>query len=170
MKASDKHIDLEALNYKNAGFSVPQGYFDSIEYKVSSKLSNDIPTDYFENLEGRVFDRLEKEKTIQKTVKVFSLRSKFVKQLISIAAAASVILFIGLNLFNKQNALSFDTIDVNSISVWLNNNSSITNSYVLGEFLDNDDILYLSNIGSIEDTKLIEYLDQTDLEDIILID
>ena len=73
-------------------------------------------------------------------------------------------------MFNKQNTLSFDTIDVNSISAWLNNNSSITNSYVLGEFLDNNDILYLSNVGNIEDTQLIEYLDQTDLDDIILSD
>lgn len=168
MKPSDKHIDLEALNYKNAGFSVPQGYFESIEPKVIAKLNSDIPVGYFDNLEDTIFAKLAKEKVSKTPVKVISLKSRFIKRFISLAAAASIALFIGINLFNKQETLTFDSLELSSISIWLEGETSIADSYVLGELLDDDDLTYLSNFDEIDDTDLLEYLNQTNIENLIL--
>ena len=168
MKPINKHIDLESLNYKNTGFSIPQNYFESIEPKVIAKLNNDVPVDYFDNLEDKVFAKLVIENHIKKPVKVISLRTRIVKRFIPLAAAASIVLFISISLFSKQETLTFDNLEISSISTWLESETGIADSYVLGELLEEDDLTYLSNYDEIDDTDLLEYLDQTNTENLIL--
>jgi len=169
MKPNKKHIDLNLLKAKGTGFTVPKGYFVSLESKVLSKVSPDIPTDYFDNLEDKVFKRIEKE--VKYPVKVISLRQKIIRRYAPLLAAASVVLFIGLNFYNNSNTLSFDSLDSAAINNWLEDaNYNTSDSYVLGELLDADDIssLTASNTSTLNDAQLLDYLDNTDIDNLIL--
>jgi len=169
MKPKKKHIIREMLKAKGSGFKVPKSYFDSVETMVFAKLSDDIPQNYFNTLEERVFDKINKEASVD--VKVLSLKQKIIKRYVPILAAASVVLFIGLNFYNTSNTLSFDSLDTVNISTWLEDtNYNASDSYVLGELLDTDDIsnLTASNETSLDDTQLLDYLNKTDIEDLII--
>jgi hypothetical protein len=169
MKPNKKHIDLNLLKSKGTGFTIPKGYFVSLESKVLSKVSLDIPTDYFDNLENKVFKRIEKE--VKYPVKVISLRQKIIRRYAPLLAAASVVLFIGLNFYNNSNTLSFDSLDSTAINNWLEDaNYNTSDSYVLGELLDADDIssLTASNTSTLNDVQLLDYLDNTDIDNLIL--
>ena len=168
MKPNKKHIDLNLLKTKGTGFTVPEDYFNSIEAKVLSKVSNDIPTDYFDSLEDRVFKRIEKE--VPK-VKIVTLRQRIIRRYVPMLAAASVVLFIGLNFYNNSNAISFDSLDTTTISSWLEDSDYDTSdSYVLGELLSADDInsLTVLNESTLDDAQLLDYLSNTDIDNLIL--
>jgi len=169
MKPNKKHIDLNLLKAKGTGFTVPKGYFDNFEARVLSKLSDDIPASYFDSLEDKVFNRL-KEETIPE-VKIITLRQKIIKRYVPMLAAASIVLFIGLNFYNNSQTVSFDSLDTATVSSWLQyTNYDADDSYVLGELLDADDInsLTASNESSLDDAQLLDYLNTTDLENIII--
>jgi hypothetical protein len=169
MKSARKHINLEKLKSKGSGFIVPEDYFDSIETKVLAKLSNDVPKNYFDTLEDAVFARLNKN--IKQDVKILSLKQKIVIRYAPILAAASVVFFIILNFYNTSNNLSFDSLDTENISTWLEYTTyDSSNSYVLGALLDTEDINILASINEndINDSQLLDYLDKTNIEDLIL--
>lgn len=170
MKPNKKHIDLNLLKAKGTGFKVPNDYFDSFESKVLSKVSSDIPQGYFDSFENKVFKRLKDEETTPQ-VKVISLKQRIIKRYIPMLAAASIVLFIGLNFYNNNHTVSFDSLDTASVSSWLQNtNYDADDSYVLGELLDADDIssLTASNESTIKDSQIIDYLNNSDLENIII--
>lgn len=167
MKPNKKHINLEVLKNIGTGFSVPKDYFKDFEAKVLSKVSTDIPVNYFDNLEDKVFNRIQKE--VVSKVKTLSLKQRIIKRYVPILAAASVVLFIGLNFYNNHNTLSFDTLDTTSVSIWLeDSNYNASDSYVLGELLDTNDISNLTalNESSLDDTQLLDYLNNTDIENL----
>jgi len=169
MKPNKKNIDLNLLKAKGTGFKVPNDYFDSFESKVLSKVSSDIPQGYFDSFENKVFKRLKEEAT--PLVKVISLKQRIIKRYVPMLAAASIVLFIGLNFYNNSQTVSFDSIDTASVSSWLQNtNYDADDSYVLGELLDADDIssLTASNESTIKDSQIIDYLNYSDLENIII--
>lgn len=169
MSSTDKkHIKLKDLNIKSAGFSVPYSYFDNIETKIISKIKNDIPANYFEDVEKRILSKLNLDKP--KKVKVIKLNPLTFKRLIPVVAAASVILFIALNFFNKTNTLNFNNLDSSSISNWIELNSDNANAYVLGEYLSSDDLtnIFNNNAANINESDLIEYLNDTNIEDLII--
>jgi len=165
MKPHKKHIDLNLLKAKGSGFIVPDGYFNNFEAKVLRKISNDIPSDYFDNLEDEVFNRLKEDTILE--VKVITLKQRIIKRYAPLLAAASVVLYIGLNFYNNSNTLSFDKLDSKNISAWLeDSNYNASDSYVLGALLDTDDISTLTalNESSLDDTQLLDYLNNTDIE------
>ncbi len=168
MSTSKKHIKLKDLNIKNTGFGVPDYYFDSLETKILSKVNDDIPTNYFEDIENKILSKLNIDNS--KNVKVIKLNSKLFKRLIPIVAAASVVLFIGLNFLKKANTLNFNSIDITSISNWVELNSDDSNAYVLGEYLSPEELTSISNtnISNIKDADLVEYLNDTNLEDLMI--
>ncbi len=143
MKPIKKHIKLTDLNLKNAGFTVPDGYFESIESRVFLKLTNDIPINYFKNVESKILTKLNIENSPH--VKVIKLKTIFLKRLLPFAVAASVILFIGLNFINKSAIISFDSLNITNINSYLALEPDYTNGYNLGEFLNDDDFTTLSN-------------------------
>ena len=110
---------------KKSGFSAPENYFDSVEDSLFSKLSeqkfpsksgHSIPEKYFENIDEVIFSKIE----FPKTPKVISIRSRIIKY-IPTAAAASLLLFFGLNYFALTNSNSFDDISPDDIENWLDN-------------------------------------------------
>jgi len=168
MSTSKKHIKLKNLDIKNPGFSVPDYYFDSLETKILSKVNNDIPINYFEDVENKILSKLNLDKP--KEVKVIKLNSRFFKRLVPIVAAASIILFVGLNFFNKSNTLNFDSLNTSNISNWIDLNTDDANSYVLGQYLSNDDLTGIANntVTGINETDLVDYLNDTDIEDLMI--
>lgn len=165
MKPIKKHIKLKDLNLKNNGFITPINYFNSLETKIFLKLNNDIPLNYFKTVESKILSKLEIDN--ESKVKVISLKSRFIKQFIPSAVAASVILFIGLNLFNKSNINTIDKLDLTVVNDYLD--VEYESSYALGELLNSDDFSSLSNNYSIiETTNLETYLTQTNLEELML--
>ncbi|MCF6212403.1 MAG: hypothetical protein L3J45_00090 [Flavobacteriaceae bacterium] len=168
MKKTNKHIDIEALDYKNAGFSIPKDYFENIEDTVLAKINSDIPAGYFDSIEDKVFAKLESREKLNKTVKVISFKSKVIKRFVPLLAAASLVLFIGLSFFNKSEKLTFESLETSSISSWFESETGVVDTYALGELLNNDDISSLTNTNTIEDSQLLDYLDNINLEDYIL--
>jgi len=90
--------------HSNHGFSTPENYFDSvddsvlasvIEQKFNTKNAFKTPENYFESFDDKLFSKLELP---SREVKVISLKSRLLK-MIPAAAAASILLFIGINNF-----------------------------------------------------------------------
>lgn len=164
-KYSLEHI--KSITQNKSGFSTPENYFDSVEESVFSKMKEQsfskenaftAPKDYFNNFEDSLFANVNFPK---KEVKVISLKSRLLK-MIPVAAAASVLLFIGLNYFSFSDTTSFESISSEEIENWLDesylNNSSSVN------FVDADfkDINVLEEDTSIKDEDIFEYLNTID--------
>tara|TARA_R110002124_G_scaffold88041_1_gene226241 strand:- start:9157 stop:9699 length:543 start_codon:yes stop_codon:yes gene_type:complete len=165
-KYSLKYIKSTTQN--KSGFSVPENYFVSIGETVFSKISEQsfskenaftAPKDYFNNFEDRLLTKLDFPK---KEVKVISLKSRLL-QIIPTAAAASVLLFIGLNYFSFFNTTSFDSISADEIEDWLNegyiNHAASTVNFVDADFKDSN---ALEEDTSIKDEDILEYLNTID--------
>jgi hypothetical protein len=151
---------------KETGFSIPRDYLDTIEDEFSLSLSEGklkkessftFPENYFDKLEDKILDKVTNH---QKTVKVISLREKIVR-FTSIAAAACLFVFIGINSFSDATKSSFDidSLADSDIEFWLENNTTtFTENDVTLVFdeTDFDETELISN--NITDDHLEEYL------------
>ena len=171
MKDTNKHINNSILNgIKNNGFKNPDNYFESFEDNLFTKLSEEslpqqsghkTPKDYFNNLEDEI---LQKINSSERQIKVISFTSKL-KSYIPYAAAASILLFIGINYFSiHNNTINIEDISNNEIVSWLENNYEEINTNTLAEaftekdFSDNE----LINNVNINDTEIENYLNNVD--------
>lgn len=166
MENKIKH-SLNFINKKMGNepvFSVPKDYFEGLEFDIESKIAEEnfhketafkIPAAYFSTLEDRI---LEDASIYKKPIKVISFKDRILKA-IPFAAAASIILFIGLNafVFNSDNELTVDAISDNDIEYWLNENTAYTND--IAAFFE-DDILD-------ENTFSFTQIKDQDIEDYI---
>jgi hypothetical protein len=174
MKDKLQHSE-EYLNKKtggNPGFSVPSNYFDTVESSFSTKQKEnnfvkakgfEIPDSYFKKLEDNI---LAKVSTTKKETPVISLKKRF-----SIAAAASIILFIGLNslIFNNSEEDLFDKLSDSEIESWIANNSNLIHDSdfeITYADIDFDEDLVLAN--SISNDELENYLSDTENLSLIL--
>jgi hypothetical protein len=159
---------MKSTIQNKSGFSTPENYFDTVEDAVFSKIKAQsfskenaftAPKNYFENFEDSLFTKIDFP---QKEVKVISLKSRLL-QIIPAAAAASVLLFIGLNYFTFSDATSFDSISTGEIENWLDdsyiNNASSTVNFVDADFKDSN---ALEEDTSIKDEDILEYLNTID--------
>ena len=159
---------IKSITQNKNGFSTPENYFDSVEDTVFSKIKEQsfskenaftAPKDYFEHFEDSLFEKINFPK---KEVKVISLRSRLLK-IIPAAAAASVLLFIGLNYFSFSDTASFESISYEELENWLDesyiNNASSTVNFVDADFKDSN---VLEEVSSIKDEDILEYLNTID--------
>ncbi len=159
---------IKSITQNKNGFSTPVNYFDSVEDTVFSKIKEQsfskenaftAPKDYFENFEDSLFEKINFPK---KEVKVISLRARLLK-VIPAAAAASVLLFIGLNYFSFSDTASFESISSEELENWLDesyiNNASSTVNFVDADFKDSN---VLEEVSSIKDEDILEYLNTID--------
>lgn len=165
-KYSLEHI--KRVTQQKSGFSAPENYFDSVENSVFTKIKEQsfskenaftTPENYFNNFEDSLFAKIDFPK---KEVKVISLKSRLLK-IIPTAAAASVLLFIGLNIFTFSETNSFDNISSEEMENWLDesyvkNNTSIIN-FVDADFKESN---VLEEDSSIKDEDIFEYLNTID--------
>ena len=85
-------------------------------------------------------------------------------KIIPISAAASIILFIGVNSFNynKTNLIDFSSITNNEIENWLMNNSNSIN--------DEDINSLIYDVNSLDDDLEFTYIDNLKIENYIYTD
>ncbi len=145
---------------KKTGFSLPENYFEEMEEAFFSSETTVViskenifktPANYFDTVEENILTKL---KVAPKEVKVISLYKK-VLDFIPIAAAASVLLFIGLNYLTYSSKDSFNTITQADIASWYENgygNTDINELAIILEPSDfEDNILPLINDENLED-------------------
>lgn len=164
-----KHSEdfLQSKIGKKNGFSTPKNYFEGIEENLFSTLSEEnlpkepsfnVPTDYFTNLEDTILAKVSSE---EKQVKVVSLKTRVLK-LIPIAAAASVLLFIGINNFSNGK-ITINDITSEELSSWFDNNPENLNSEEFAiVFEENDFEENELAEATIDETNLEEYLNLID--------
>lgn len=153
----------------NSGFSVPTNYFDGIEEsvlahvsieKVTKEPSFEVPTDYFSKLEDEIMSKVSSP---AKETIVISLRERFLK-FVPVAAAACVLLFVGLNYFNTNTSnLTIDDVSVAEIENWYDNDYGTTNNTELTMVLETSDFTDddISSIN-IDEKQLEDYFNTTD--------
>lgn len=170
-----------SINYINkktngkSGFSVPSNYFKNVEDSFSIQLKEknfiktkgfETPDFYFDNLEDVI---LTKVLSTKKEVKVISLKERVFK-IIPLVAAASIVLFIGLNsfIFNKTKENSFDNLADSDVENWITNHINLiedTDIALTYTDIDFDESEFIPN--SISNDELENYL--SNQEDISLI-
>jgi hypothetical protein len=163
MENKNIHNDDHASKLpKNAGFDVPEGYFDAVEDDFSTKLREesfpnevgfDIPSDYFDTLEDRIVAQVE----LPKQGKVISLRSRMLR--VASVAAAIVLLFVGYQFINQQAEPTSE-----EIAAWMDlHMNDIHTDDILNELDDStefSEVTFLEN--SIENNSIETYFDQND--------
>ncbi|MEE3999316.1 hypothetical protein V1T75_03110 [Tenacibaculum sp. FZY0031] len=156
---------------KNCSFSVPQNYFEEVEERINTSIFIDslpkkktfnTPDDYFDTIEAQIQSRLIKEQTTEP--KVISLRKR-VLQYIPLAAAASVLLFIGINYFNTQK-ITFEDITTTDIESWYENGYGDIDNSELAATLNTSE-LDEDILASISDETLEDYLNSVDTPTLI---
>jgi hypothetical protein len=156
---------LNNLSKDKKQFSVPENYFNSVEDSVFSKiiekqlpgkLTYTVPDYYFENFEDTFFSTSEFAK---KEVKVIRLKSRILNS-IPAAAAACMLLFVGLNYFSTNEETSFETISSEELELWFHDSNLEDNSRDLLEFVDADlkENTIIEDDTSINDDDILEYL------------
>jgi hypothetical protein len=168
LQRSEEYLNKKAG--RSTGFSVPSNYFDTVESSFSTKQKEnnfvkekgfEVPDSYFNKLEDNI---LAKVSPTKKETPVISLKKR-----LSIAAAASIILFIGLNsfIFNNSEEDPFNKLTDSEIESWIANNINLINDSdfaITYADIDFDEDLVLPN--SISNDELENYLN--DQEDISL--
>ena len=152
---------------KKEGFKSPEGYFNSVEDKVFEKLKleNDkkeagfiIPENYLETVEENVFT------TINNKPKVIDFTSVFLKKVIPIAAAASLLLFIFIN-YNQTTDVNLDQLASTEIEQWIDDDLITFDTHEIAEVFDD---VELESQPIFEEEDLEDYLNGTDIESLIL--
>lgn len=159
---------LNSILGKETGFSIPKNYLSNLEEVIETKLSEDsfakesgftTPDTYFTGLEN---DILSKVLSTKKETKVISFKEKVFK-MIPFAAAASIMLFIGLNsfVFSNDKELTLDSLSDVDIEYWLNSNTVNTNDItaVLGDDILAENDLYFTTL---DDSNIEDYLNSID--------
>lgn len=132
-------------NIKEAGFKVPDNYFDGIEDSVLSQIKLKsiggpgfkVPDGYFDTLEDTVLNKVSKdEKT--KVINLFTRRNLLYVSSI----AATILLLFNLNLFNKKS-ISFDTLETATVESYIMN--EYINSFDMASLFTEDDDIVVDN-------------------------
>ncbi len=169
-------LSTEKLSEKE-GFSTPDSYFDTVESNVLEKIQKEesnqailpidkqtgfkIPENYLESVEDTIITKLDYEK---KPVKVIDFKSIILKRIIPFAAAASFVLFIVLNYNNSEETI-FDNIASTEIEQWIENDLIILDTYEIAEVYND---IELENTTIFAEDELLEYLNGTDVESLLL--
>ncbi|XRE44409.1 hypothetical protein ACIVBQ_002613 [Tenacibaculum discolor] len=156
---------------KDCGFSTPQNYFEEVEETINTSIFIDslpknkafnTPDSYFDDIEAQIQSKLTTEQITE--TKVISLRKR-VLQYIPVAAAASVLLFIGINYFNTQK-ITFEDITITDIESWYENGYGDIDNSELAVTLNTSE-LDEDILASISDETLEDYLDSVDTPTLI---
>ena len=171
-KIKNSEMYLNSVLGKENGFSVPKNYFNGIEEqfssflfvdKVSKKPPLSIPSSYFDTLEDTIIAKVSSE---EKTVKVVSFKERVLK-IIPFVAAASIVLFIGINSFNfnKNKENIFEKIADSDIENWISNNINLISDDDIDLAYNSVEFDYTETIpNSISNEELENYLsNQNDL-------
>ncbi len=186
---------------KENGFKTPEGYFDTIEDAVFSKLSSEKfpdkdgfvnPDNYLDTVEDSVLKKMdqnnhleEKKQTgftmpeaylntfddkVLKAIKnenhkVIDFKTIFLKRIIPFAIAASFLLFIFIKYNSASSTTNLDQLATTEIEQWIENDLITFDTYEITEVYSDVDF---ENQLIFEDDEVIDYLNGTDIESLIL--
>lgn len=170
-------LSAEKLSDKE-GFSTPDSYFDSVEDNVLEKIKKgkslqstfpankqtgfSIPENYLNTVEDTITTKLHDD---TKQVKVIDFRTVLLKRIVPFAAAAAVLLLVYINYNTKT--ISFDSVAFTDIEQWIENDLITFDTYEIAEIYS-DTELENSIFFEEDENELIEYLDGTDIESLLL--
>jgi hypothetical protein len=166
--AVETTITFDVFNTnKEHSFKTPENYFESVEDSVLKNIHEadavfSIPKGYFDTIEGKVLDKIHSE------VKVISLKNRVIKHFVPLVAAASLALFISLQFFNTQETDLFTSLETTEIESWIENDELGLNSYEIASIYEDIDIENLDINSLYEDDEMINYLNDIDVESLIL--
>ena len=154
MKEKDENIK---------GFKVPQDYFESLDSKLTHRVSEErrhgfkTPVDYFDRFEVKVPVEASKKR-------VFKLDRPTAGKLVWMAAAASILLFFGINYLNTdQPGLEWEDLDNAEISFWIENDLSEINAYDIAEAYPDVEL----DEAPFSNDELNAYLNEIELDQIL---
>lgn len=142
---SNKIETLElSESIKNVGFKMPEGYLDMAEYTILNTISN------------------------KKETKVISLFSKRNIRFLSSSIAATIVLFISIFLFNREEPLpTFVTLENEAIEDYI---LTEVTTYDMANLLNKDQLneaIYIDS--SLNEENIEDYLlNNLDIEDLII--
>lgn len=188
MKSDNRNI-LDGLKKSGTGFNHPKGYFADFEEKLLSDLPEDArlkiqidsekvltdnikssPLDLIGKNHGFKVpeDYFEKEldlKSIAGATKIISLPSKNAGKWLTMAVAASFLLFFGLKFYSgNEKQLELSDLNDDEIENWIDAGLVSFNTYEIAEAFDDVD---LEN-EMYSDEEMTDYLNQMDIEQLIL--
>lgn len=144
---------MKKTDENRKGFRVPEEYFESLDTRLMTRLKSDskkglkVPVGYFEEFE----------------VKPPSNRPD-VKNLIWLAAAASILLIFGLQYMNtNQKTLDWNDLDQEEISSWIESDLVELNAYDIAEAYPEVEL----NVPNLSNEELNAYLNETELDQIL---
>lgn len=161
-------INASKLNAKKVNYKTPDTYFDTVETIVITKLkaqtlqegaSNSIPKNYFETLEDQVLTK------IKTTSKVRTLK-KISKYVAPIAIAASFLIIFMLN--NTTDTITFDDLATSEIEEFIDNGMLYYDAESLATIFPEVTLEDTNYITTLSDAEVINYLNENDLEALLL--
>lgn len=167
---NNRNFNFDENQKQSHGFSVPENYFDSVENAVFAKISESsfpketgfsVPNNYFETVDKALYKSLN---IVHKEPKVISLRTRMLKY-IPTAAAASILLFVGLNYMTLSDSISFESISSDEVENWINNNylnqnpNNFRDQFVDADFTEN---ALLDDNLTITDQDIMDYFNTID--------
>ncbi|MGK0412239.1 MAG: peroxiredoxin family protein [Polaribacter sp.] len=150
------------------GFSTPTNYFDDLEEVINAKISEEkfsketafkVPENYFDTIEDSI---LAKVSSTKKKTKIITFKKRVFK-IIPFVAAASIILFIGLNsfVFSTNDTLTLETLSNNDLEYWLDANTLSTHDIttILQDDILDENEFYFTEIKNESIEEYINLLD-----------
>lgn len=165
-----KHIapELSKLKKIDNGFNVPKNYFEGIELRIEKKLdlngesSFSTPKGYFDSIEDQVFDK------INNTSKVIQLKDRITKVAIPLLAASLLLIFTLKSVNSDPSSDVFAKINDVEIENWIENGELELSTYEIAALYSDSNFDELELENEFNDDELIDYLEDIDVESLIL--
>ena len=185
----NKENILKQLKNSGPGFTVPKGYFKSLEDRIDHTISSVDPNHKknegntspnqkspssfnldqigkdpgFKVPEG-YFDTVQSKTTKLEKTKVISLNGKFIR-ILSLSIAASILLFFGLNYMNtRENTKDQLVFQDEEFIDWIESDLADPNSYEIAEAFNDVELEHML----FSEEEVDEYLNNVDIENLIL--
>ncbi len=151
-------------NINKPEYSIPNDYFVSFQDRLATQIAFEelvgtsksagfiVPDGYFDTLPTRIITNTTTSKVVQLS------KAKWYYAVASIAAILAVLFFV---IPSSISSTSFEDLESNSITTYLELEDSSLSEYDLGSLLSDDELNNLSESITLEDTELIEYLNTT---------
>ena len=161
-------INASKINTDKTIYKTPDTYFESVEDLVVTKIkvgifqkktSRSVPESYFETLEDTVFNR------IKETSKVSTLK-KLSKYVAPIAIAASFLIIFILN--STSNNITFETLATSEIEEFIESGNINYDAESLASIFPEVTLEDTNYISTLSDSDVLNYLNENDLETLII--
>ena len=150
----------------DSGFTSPKDYFKTIDDQIIANAKNSgfqTPDHYFNDVDNEILNE-------DKDSGVIRLFKPTYFKVIGYSIAASILLFIGFNNFKTNtNLVNLETVEVTEIESWIDEDLISFSSFDIAEIFDENDINF-SNEYSYSDEEIINYLNDTNIENLTIED